>query len=256
MSEIPYINIDNYADVYRQYAEHPINQRTAQWGHTASGLLLRQQISWADGSEQTIGDHIENGGQVFLAAHHVSTWDVFELPSVLYREPALQPMMGNTLIAAKRALFKNALARRILNDLGAIPVLRQNQASENVSLRSDGVEDHNRKSIKQALKDTLVYRFNRIQHGAGTPLGTFAKPPRSNIGNLKPGLFEAILETDFPDRFAVLPVGIAYPNWACRPSGGRLHLGEPVWVQDWRHAGELTQAVSEKMQKAVEAAHS
>lgn len=248
MSEIPFITSENFDTVYPQYAERVISQLTARWGHRASGLLLRQETSWADDAEELAGEHLESGGQLFLAAHHSTFWDVLELPSILEREPSLQPMRGNTFIAAKRAMFKYRIGRKILNDLGVIPVFRQEK-------EEDLVHDGNRKTIKSTFIDTIVELLDKGENGAGMPHGTYSKNPRE-IGRLRTGLFEAILQSVNVEKIAILPIGIAYPNWQFRPKGGHIHIGQPI-TQLGHFADHivLTEQVAVNLQTAVDQAY-
>lgn len=248
MSEIPFITSENFGTVYPQYAERVISQRTAEWGHRASGLLLRQETSWAEGAEEFADEHLGYDGQLFLAAHHSTFWDVLELPSLLEREPALQLMRGNIFIAAKRAMFKYRIGRKILNNLGVIPVFRQEK-------EEDLVHDGNRKTIKSTFIDTIVKLLDKGENGAGMPHGTYSKNPRE-IGKLKTGLFEAILQSVNCENIAILPIGIAYPNWQLRPKGGHIHIGEPIMqLERFSDHTALTEQVATNLQAAVDKAY-
>jgi len=246
MSEIPKLTPENYREAYEFYKHHPIDHDAAMLGHRLTALALRPRTTWEPGAEQETGDWLQDGGQVFLASHHISTWDTLLPAAVAEQEEVLHPVRANTFIVAKKEVFTWPL-KTLVTELGGVPVLRPSKTKGNVT-------DELREDNKRCFTEMLSYRADKGQNVAGFPHGTFSRAPRNRVSNLRPGIFEGILESDSAENFIVAPFGVQYLWWYARPLRIRVHIGRPVHVRKSESGLDLVSRFEPALQTAVYAA--
>ncbi len=198
----PPIKPAEHVRLYDYYKNRLPNEKLAKFGHSLLSKVIKPTITWEDNAREQVAEHVKEGKQVLMFAKHSRKLDVL-LPAVLLKqEPALQPLIGNARILAHAGLFKNRLARRLFDGLGAIPVFRASKIDAFGGKQVSGVTE--------SLLDATRACISKRQSIATFPEGGLQPNNPDIVGNLGKAMIRLAVEGETADELLPLAIGIAY----------------------------------------------
>lgn len=204
----PKVSIDNRKEAYAYFAERRPRERNSRILHGFFGLLYRPRVEY-EGDPEEIRQHFDDGGQVFLYSDHKKLSDAFVLAALAKQQPALQPLMENTVITGKSPIFKwyMRLLRPFVDDFPTIPAFRGKEfkkyADKHPELLKEEV-DAIRAETKEGVVDANVQMANEGMNVAMFPQGS-----RSS-DDVKSGMGAIACRLANPDNMKALCIGISY----------------------------------------------
>lgn len=167
----PEIRLDNYEEVYRYYRDHR-QPAIAELGYRAMSTFMNPTVTYEEGAEDEIHDHILSGGQVVIAPNHLLNTDQYNIAALAASERVLHPLKRHTFVLARPDILSKNMAQRIgVDAMGAIPAWREkddkDKTEEARQLRS---------AATAMLLETCVYRI--VEHGDHAAL--FKEGTRNN----------------------------------------------------------------------------
>lgn len=246
----PEVTLSNYEDVYRYYAEHSVNKPVATLLHLASAALYHPRVTYADGAEEQLGEHLDVGGRVILTSNHIQMFD--QLPiAALMQTSVLQPMVGSTVVWAKRDYFTQGWLRPALDSVGGIPVWRD----------KDYASDEEKQAsfdVIMALLDATVQSMQDGAHLFAFPEGTRNTMDIRQLGKVQSGVghvaVKAARRLDRP--VALTPTALWYGENTKVSLRPRLHVGTPIMVDRSMSGGRATKQLQEAMEASLLVARS
>lgn len=233
----PKVTIENSELVYEHYSESAMNPRFARLAFHGFAKIFRSNISWSEGVQETVDEFLTSGGQLVLAANHLSDYDQFVLAALPIQERVLRPLIGTSFIPAKQPLFAKPGLRHAVDALGAIPVFRRKDA------------EHRGDATDQYLQ-ACTTRLQHGQHMAIFPEGTRNKTEPEKVQKLFGGLGKTVCGS-MVENLLILPVGINFADGVRKP---RVHLGELV-TPPFTEPELVTKQLEANLQASVDATY-
>ena len=198
----PPIQPAEHVRLYEYYKNRLPNKLLAKFGHALLSVAIKPTITWEDDSYEKVAAHVQDGKQLLMFAKHSRKFDVL-LPAVLVRhESALRPLIGNARILAHAGLFKNSLARRLFDGLGAIPVFRPAKIEKFGGKSVSGVTE--------SLVDATQTCLGKGQTIVSFPEGGLQPDHPEVVGELGKGMIRLATEGEGVEDILSLAIGIAY----------------------------------------------
>lgn len=202
----PPVTIGNPKASYEYFATRSPDPRTARFLHGLFGALYHPRTAFEQDAENSIASHFKGGGQVLVAAQHTSAHDPLVLASVVQRETALRPLVGNVFIAAHLGLFKHRALRPFLDNFVALPTYRGKDIAKLGLAPEDAAAL--RADAGASFINTATAKLDEGWDFAIFPSGTRKENTvRSGIGRIACNLKN-------PDNVRILPIAIDYSQTA------------------------------------------
>lgn len=220
----PEVSLDNYAEVYDFFDEQTINGKIANFAHNVFRILYRPEVEYIGDAEEQIKEHFEDDGIAMLTSTHGLLDDPFVLASIAKREKALRPLVKNTVIPAKEAVFNmakdlpvvkngvNKLMRVVLDNFIALPTFRDRDYP------LDEMSEEERKQTEGSLRGASSRLINRgvdsldnEENLAIFPEGHRGDDP-DKIQELKTGMIRMARRTKNQHRLFFIPVDIRFKH--------------------------------------------
>lgn len=224
----PEVTLQNFEQVYDYYAQYRQPKVGAYIGHKAMSLAFRPSVQYSRGAQDKIQDIINSEGRLVVALNHLSDNDQYVVSAMALREKVFRPMVGNTFIQSKEALFHHPnklirpLLRRGVDIMGAIPAFRKKDVNpEDTELRRQATDMMFEVSIKKL--------FNG-QHMAIFPEGTRNKEQPEVVQELKPGINAVLGEIATSLNVGIVPIGFTYEGDKRHPS---MWVEEPITLDNF-----------------------
>lgn len=198
----PKVELENYDAVYDFYEYYQPNETLARIGHFAMNMAFRPHITFADGAETAIQDHLNNDTRFIIPANHLSDKDQYVVAAMARQAKILRPLIGNTDIPTKPSLSHNPLLRYAIDIMGSIPVIRAKDISDE---ETKDLQREARIRYEQVQANRIANGF----HLALFPEGTRNTTDPYNVQEIKHGVGNILQRLPF-SNVALLPVGLWY----------------------------------------------
>ncbi len=240
MKRRPQVRADNYARVYDYYAHHRASTAMAHVTHRLAGIHLNTHVSFDPGAESQIGQALESGRRVMLAAHHVSLNDPRALAQLPLQSEACKLLLGNTFIGAKAGLFKYPILRHAVDNLGAVPVFRGKDVA-----KTKGASPTLARPAGAAFVKAGVAMLEAGLNGALFPGETRERYVPQTVPTLKHGMGAMVVRANI-EQPLVSAIGVYYTD----PSTVYLHLSK-LSDGSFERPPEVTEWTRDNMQRSV-----
>ena len=239
----PLVTAENHQDVYEYFGARTPNPKTARFLHRLFGVIYHPNTALQKDAEHTITEHFKAGGQMLVAARHVSAHDPLVLASVVQHETALRPLIGTIFIPAHVGLFKHRTIRPFLDNFVALPTYRGKDIAK-LGLPADDAEAL-RASTGKAFVEMSIAKINEGWDFAIFPSGSRKENTvRSGIGRIACNLKN-------PDNVRILPIAIDYSQTATNLNPN-VFVGAPLELPKTSDA--VTALVTASLQACVDRA--
>jgi 1-acyl-sn-glycerol-3-phosphate acyltransferase len=244
----PEVTFQNHEEVYKFYTTYKPRPHTSSALYKAMGTVFTPRVTYAEGSQKTITDLLDSGRTLVLASNHTKNLDPCNIAAMANREATFRPIVGNSFIPSKMALFRRPGIRQIIDGLGAVPVYRLKDAEREKTKNPDSSPSY-RKTIPELL-DLCTDRLNDGQH-----MAIFAEGERNvkDITKLQP-LFEGIgkIVCDATEQPAIVPMAIRYGD-SLRDQylAPDIFVGEPA-TDSFTHRKEVTAWLVTALQHCID----
>jgi 1-acyl-sn-glycerol-3-phosphate acyltransferase len=209
----PKSSLEDVNTVIEYYRAHDPNYKMMRALHFLSGKLFNVDTRYAQGAQEAIDTHIQNGGQLLIAANHYKFQDPLILASMIEREKIFHPMRGHVAIPGNAPLFNHPVYGPIVSRGGAIPVFRSKDVASLEGIDIDDKEEQRRIANKMS-GDIMVDKLNKGMHGAWFPEGTRGKDKEGRDPRVLMPLYKGIGHTacsvERPENLLIVCAGISY----------------------------------------------
>ncbi|HEX5797252.1 MAG TPA: 1-acyl-sn-glycerol-3-phosphate acyltransferase [Candidatus Saccharimonadales bacterium] len=218
----PEVSLENYPAVYDFFDEQTISGKIANFAHNVFRIGYSPEVEYIGDAEQQIKEHFGEDGIAMLTSTHGLLDDPFVLASIAKREKVLRPLVKNTVIPAKEAIFNmaknlpivkngvNKLMRVVLDNFIALPTFRDRDYP--LEEMPEGEREQTEESLRGAnsrLIDRCVDSLDDEENLAIFPEGHRGDDP-DEIQELKTGMIRMARRTKNQDRLFFIPVDIRY----------------------------------------------
>ena len=209
----PEVSIENHEAVYEFYEHLEPGKFTLNSLHSVMSLMYRPKVGFGGETNSQISEAVEKGASLIIATNHIAMTDQFPVAAVMKKEPSLQPLVGNTFVAAKPVFFKYSLIRPLVDRLGCVPVFRPQDLASEVSVEDQIAATHEffKVSAHKLINGSSMFIF---------PEGTRSKDDRRIIGKVHSGVGRIASIASKEVDVAILPVGVWYGD-------GKKHSRRP-----------------------------
>jgi len=264
----PEVSLQNQDACYEFYEHHEQNQMFARFGHFVLSKMYRPIVTYdQDGAaEEAIREEFEENRRIALAPNHLTDADQYVLISLVRREKVLRPFIGNSFMPAKASLFTRSpskgglVLRWALDELGAIPVIRQEDIRRQGIEMTPEIEELHRKAMLQA-DEVQVARLISGKHIGDFSEGTRNRKDHTQVQPLKKGFAHTALKAAKNVGVSIVPMGMYYgepddydmlvvPN----KHTPHIHIGMPFRVDPDSSPEDLTSQLYPAIQSCVDVA--
>lgn len=183
-----------------------------------------------------------------MACNHINVFDQNAVAATVRSQPAFQEAFGRTFVPAKVEYFMRPRLRKIMEAIGAVPVVRPQDIShipDNLSLQA--------KLGKRFIK-TASRRLDNGQHMFIFPEGTRNKRNPREIADIKGGIGK-MAKGLVGREVVVVPMALWYGD---NPSlkdtlTPNLHIGSPI-TGPFSRSGEVVGPLNEAMRHCLQEA--
>jgi hypothetical protein len=257
--ERPPISLVSDEAVDATYAYYATRPRSA-WvtrglAHPFGLLAYRTKSGFEGNSEEVIGDHFAEGGNVLLALEHVKKSDPFVIAGVAVRRRSLWPLVGNTNITAKSSLY--LLPQPVpwfLDKADAQPAFQSHKDNSVFAPLASEVEI---KARIHRAGDWVVKNSISILDSGGN-VANFGRPGRRpeddeyiTPDKLRMGIGRIACGVEDRSKLLILPGAVDYERGLLRPS---FAISYPFEVAGIATPELVVNAAATGMQKAREMA--
>lgn len=220
----PEVALENHAQVYEFFEGQKISKAVAWLAHNVFRIGYKPEVEYIGDAEQQIQDNFDEGKIAMLTSTHGLLDDPFVLASIAKRQKVLRPLMKNTVIPAKEAIFNmakglpvvndkvNTLMRVVLDNFIALPTFRDRDYP--LDELPEDEREHTQSELRKAnatLLDQCVDRLDDSNNIAIFPEAHRGDDP-DKIQNLKTGMVRMAYRTKNKDDLFIIPVSIRYKH--------------------------------------------
>ncbi len=202
MKRPPVVLDDNLEALYEYYKQREARPRFTNFAHNMAARILRPHVVMDDVTRKQIDEHLQQRGQVILAANHRSWYDPFVVAAMPPTAPELEPLSNRTFIPGMQRLFRNPAVRTFVENLGSVPVFREKDVAGN--------EGDLRKKATALMIDTCIDRMQKGYNLAMFPEGGINSTAPHEMRPLKNGIARIAGSVSLSTDLLVIPVGIDY----------------------------------------------
>lgn len=213
----PDVTIENHQEVYEYYRDFTPNKRAAKLTYAALGAIAVPRVSFVNDAEAQLEHELDRDTAPLVIFNHLSFRDPLLLAGVV-RQTALRGKVGDIRAFAMDPLFHNPIARRIVDNCGAVPMFR--------------TKDNHGKPVTAAAYEASAVGAHFLLHGqplAMSPEGGINRTDDpSRIMKIRKGIAHTILRArDLGGDPHIIPLGMSYgPEHALRHAN--IIVGEPL----------------------------
>lgn len=264
----PEVSLENYEAVYNYYENHTQNLQFARFGHFVMSKIYAPEVSYAENgaAEEAIREEFNAGRRILITPNHLTEADQYVLISLVKREEVFNPFIGNSFMPAKASLFMQpafkggAVLRRALDELGGIPIVRQEDIRRQGIELTPEIKELHRKAMLRA-DEVQVSKIIKGNHTGNFAEGTRNRVDHTQVQPLKKGFAYTACRAAEIVGVTVVPVGMYYGG---EPQSYQkqdvpdkrkpiVHIGMPMTVETSSPA-ELVSQVYPAMQSCVDVA--
>lgn len=246
----PEVTFQNHEEVYKFYTTYKPHPRTSTFLYGAMGRVFTPRVTYAEGARKTISDLLGSGRNIVLASNHTKNIDPCNIAAMADREDTFHPIVGNSFVLSKAAIFRHTVVRQIIDGLGAVPVYRLKDA-EKEKVKHPGKSPQYRTTIV-GLMDMCTQRLNEGQH-----MAIFAEGERNvkDITKLQPlfeGIGKVVCSVTEREQPAIVPMAILYgDSLRSQYASPEIFVGNPA-IDSFSHRKDVTAWLVPALQHCID----
>lgn len=216
----PEVTLENYEELYSYYGQHEPSELALKGLHLATRAIYMPETHYAAGAEATITSLLENDHRLIMTCNHINMLDQLPVAAMMREEEAFRPVVGHTSILAKQPYFRNPLARRLMDTMGAIPVFRAQD--------TEGSSNKDRLAAANAMIGAAVERIEAGGHLFLFPEGTRNRDDRTKLGKIQSGVGRIATRSAEVASVAIVPMAIWYGNGSRHSLQPTIFVNKPI----------------------------